>query len=226
LEEEIRKKILKNIEEWFSENPNLKCEISENRKVLKISVPNSLMYIGPNGTVMLIGSISEASVGLGRRLGVPFSHWSRSTGSAFLRSTPSDKFIGEVCTLVSILTIFPDLNLSQFFSDKEVVACSIFSIGEKQYIVDIYMTKDICLMIIEGSKRLITKEIKNMEIIAKLKDPEKAEEVITDVAKEALDEEEEKRKKAKSETVESAGKPTAVYGDAIEGDIIDQNTEE
>ena len=115
MEEEIKKKILKAVKEWCLENPNLKCEISDNKNVLKISIPNSLMYIGPNGTVLLIGSASEALVGLGRRLELPFSHWSKSTGSAFLRSIPSDKFVGEVRALISILTVFPDLNLSIFF---------------------------------------------------------------------------------------------------------------
>jgi hypothetical protein len=179
-------------------------------KTLAITLSDSLINVNAAYREMQVsGKLSESALGIGRRSGISYAHWSKVDSSTILRDRPEgpeSEFADRVRNILTVALTLLDMSLDRFFLDKDIVIYS----REEGREVEIYASSSYCLLQAEANGLKVVKQIveNTEELMTELKDPDAAQERANILAKEML----EKEKKARQKM--------AIYGDSQEA-IID-----
>jgi len=198
--------------------PKLEVVSKVHENYICLEMNQSIIDIDPFNNIIVIGGrYAEPSVAIGKRMDVHFSHWSRERSATLLKfADERPHFKDRIETFLIVLGLFPDLELGKYFLDKEIVA----KLRRSNYHVDAYITKGKCLLVVKcrcsKTENTLTFEIKENNIMDKIKDPKTAEDAIGGVAENVIAQEKEKIKKSQAGAEQ---KPQAVYGDSVEGEV-------
>ena len=184
------------------------------KHVIQMTLEGSSIFIDPdNKAVCVGGTFATSAYGIGKRMDIHLSHWLRNDVTTLICADKRDFFEERLQTFLTVLSIFPDLDLTKYFEDKVCVA----QLRRTKYTVDAYVTDVLSVLIVRDPKDEwgpLTREITNMEDIEKIKNADTAEETMGNEAEKAIEEDEKKKAESKA-----GSGPTMVTGDSVEGQV-------